>query len=65
MTRSIEKALILAAGYGTRLGLDKAKSLVDVNGYTLLEHLLFKLLGLPDIEEVSIITNARFYGDFE
>jgi len=40
------KAMILAAGYGTRLGRiskEKPKVLLDINGMSVLEHILLKL----------------------
>ncbi|HLC97536.1 MAG TPA: nucleotidyltransferase family protein [Candidatus Nanoarchaeia archaeon] len=61
------KALILAAGYATRLyplTKDTPKPLLLVAGKPLLEYILEKLEDVGEIEEITIVTNARFYGHF-
>lgn len=58
------KALILAAGYGTRLyplTLDRPKTLVKVGGKTILERLLRKLESVGSFDEVYIVTNDKFH----
>ena len=58
------KALILAAGYGTRLyplTLDRPKPLVKVGGKTILERLLRKLETIGSCNEVYIVTNDKFH----
>ncbi len=62
------KLLVLAAGYATRLyplTLDRPKPLLPVAGRPLLEHLLDKLVGTPGLDEVIVVTNAKFAGHFE
>lgn len=62
------KALILAAGYGTRLyplTLDRPKPLVKVGGKTILERLLRKLESIESCDEVYIVTNDKFHGMVE
>jgi glucose-1-phosphate thymidylyltransferase len=62
------KVLILAAGYGTRLyPLTKSmpKALLDVNGRPMVEHILDKIRGIREIEEIYIVSNAKFYNKFE
>ena len=57
------KALILAAGLGTRLKPltdNKPKALVEVKGVTLLEHLIVKLRNL---EVTEIIVNVHHYAE--
>ncbi len=59
------KALILAAGYGTRLyplTLDRPKPLVKIGGKAILERLLRKLEKVSLCNEVYVITNDRFHG---
>ena len=62
------KAIILAAGYATRLyplTQHTPKCLLAVGGRTLLDALCEKLEAVPDIDEVLLVTNARFYPQFE
>jgi glucose-1-phosphate thymidylyltransferase len=61
------KTIILAAGFGTRLGQlaeNKAKSLIEVNEKPILEHILNKLSKIENMEEIFIITNNKFHKDF-
>ncbi len=61
------KAIILAAGYATRLyplTENKPKCFLEVGGRTLLDHLLKKVENLPGLEDILIVTNARFYPQF-
>lgn len=61
------KVLILAAGYATRLyplTKDRPKPLLLVGKKTILDHLVQKLEGLDDIEDIYIVTNQKFYGAF-
>jgi len=60
--------LILAAGYATRLyslTLNKAKPLLDVSGKPMIEWVVENLRRVPDIETIYIVTNAKFFADFE
>ena len=62
------KAIVLAAGFATRLHpltLDRAKPLLDVGGRPVLSWLLDRVLALPQIDEVLVITNDRFHRQFE
>ncbi|MFH0771379.1 MAG: nucleotidyltransferase family protein [Candidatus Omnitrophota bacterium] len=62
------KALILAAGYATRLyplTKDKPKPLLPVGGKTMLDRLIQKLEQTAEIEEVFVVTNEKFYGLFK
>jgi len=61
-------ALILAAGYATRLyplTLDKAKPLLVVGGKPIIEWVVDNLVGLPDLETIYVVTNDKFAADFE
>ncbi len=61
-------ALILAAGYATRLyplTLDKAKPLLPVGGKPIIEWVVDNLAGIPDLETVYIVTNNKFAAHFE
>jgi glucose-1-phosphate thymidylyltransferase len=61
-------ALILAAGYATRLyplTLNKAKPLLEVGGKPIIEWLLNNLMDVPGLGAVYIVTNAKFANDFQ
>jgi glucose-1-phosphate thymidylyltransferase len=61
-------ALILAAGYATRLyplTLDKAKPLLVVGGKPIIEWVVDNLAGIPDLETIYVVTNDKFADDFE
>jgi glucose-1-phosphate thymidylyltransferase len=60
------KAVILAAGYATRLQpltLDRPKHLLEVGGSTMLDRLLAQL-PLDELDVVYVVTNAKFAGRF-
>lgn len=62
------KAIVLAAGFGTRLRplTDKvAKPLIDVAGRPIIDHIIGRIKMLGDIDEVIVVCNQRFYSDFE
>ncbi len=61
------KALLLAAGYATRLyplTRDCAKPLLEVAGRPMLSHLLDRVVALPGISEVVVVANHRFIQEF-
>jgi glucose-1-phosphate thymidylyltransferase len=61
-------ALILAAGYATRLyplTLNKAKPLLEVGGKPIIERLLDNLRTVPKLRTTYIVTNAKFAADFQ
>jgi glucose-1-phosphate thymidylyltransferase len=61
-------ALILAAGYATRLyplTLNKAKPLLEVGGKPIIEWLLDNLRSVPELRTTYIVTNAKFANDFQ
>ena len=58
------KCILLAAGYATRLyplTKDLHKSLLKVGGTTLLDFIISKIEKVTAIDEIYIITNAKFY----
>ena len=62
------KALILAAGYATRLyplTKDFPKPLLEVGDRTILDHLIDQMAGLEALEQIVLITNHRFVPFFE
>ena len=61
-------ALILAAGYATRLHpltLNKAKPLLEVGGKPMIEWVLDNLAPVPGLETVYVVTNNKFAKDFQ
>jgi glucose-1-phosphate thymidylyltransferase len=61
------KAIILGAGYGTRLyplTKDNPKPLLTVGGRTILEHILDRIAKIPALESVLLVTNDRFTEHF-
>lgn len=61
-------ALILAAGYATRLyplTLNKAKPLLEVAGKPLIEWLADNLANIPQLKTIYVVTNDKFASDFQ
>ncbi|MEK6898134.1 MAG: nucleotidyltransferase family protein [Nanoarchaeota archaeon] len=61
------KAVILCAGYATRLyplTLSTPKSLLPVAGKPLLNYIMEKIEKINEIDEISIVTNDKFYMQF-
>jgi glucose-1-phosphate thymidylyltransferase len=57
------KAIVLAAGYATRLyplTLNQPKHLLEVGGRPILERLLGQLAEIEQLEHVFVVTNAKF-----
>lgn len=62
------KALILAAGYATRLyplTQHMPKPLLKVAGKPIINYLIDSLEELKEIDEVFIVTNDKFFGNFK
>ena len=62
------KALILAAGYATRLyplTQNQPKPLLEVGGKVILQHILEYLAPIKELQEIMIVTNHRFYDSFK
>src|SRR5205823_10503165 len=61
------KALILAAGYATRmypLTSDRPKALLPVAGKAILDYLLEGISHVREVETVTVVTNHKFLGPF-
>jgi glucose-1-phosphate thymidylyltransferase len=61
-------ALILAAGYATRLyplTLDKPKPLLLVGGKPIIEWVVDSLVDVPNLETIYVVTNDKFASDFQ
>jgi glucose-1-phosphate thymidylyltransferase len=62
------KALILAAGYATRLyplTREYPKSLLPVNGSPIIDHIIDGFARVDEIEEFIVITNNKFFRQFK
>lgn len=62
------KAIVLAAGYATRLyplTKDRPKPLLEVAGKTILDYIVEKMDKVVQIDEVIIVTNEKFTTHFE
>ena len=62
------KALLLAAGYATRLyplTLNKPKPLLPVAGKPVIEYMLDIVEPIKEVDEVFVITNDKFHKHFE
>lgn len=60
--------VFLCAGYGTRLyplTKDKPKSLLLIAGEPLLKHLIKRLERIQSLDQIVIVSNARFYEQFK
>ncbi|NIB39798.1 2-C-methyl-D-erythritol 4-phosphate cytidylyltransferase [Pseudomaricurvus alkylphenolicus] len=51
--------VIPAAGVGARMGANKPKQYLEINGKTILEHTLERLLKLPDLRGVVLVLGAE------
>lgn len=61
------KAVVLAAGYATRLyplTLDRPKPLLEVGGRPILERLLDRLAPIAGLDRIYVVTNAKFAARF-
>lgn len=62
------KAIITAAGYASRLWpltKDIPKPLLEVKGRPIVEHIVARIAEIPDVDEIFIVTNAKFLPRFE
>ena len=62
------KAIILAAGYATRLyplTKDKPKPLLKIAGKTIIEYMLDGFRAIPSLDAVYVVTNAKFVTIFK
>jgi glucose-1-phosphate thymidylyltransferase len=62
------KAILPAAGYATRLHpltLSKPKALLEINGKPIIEQIIWRILKLKEIDEIVIVTNNKFFSEFE
>lgn len=62
------RAIILAAGYATRLyplTADFPKPLLEIGGSTILDLLVDQLAGIDGLREIILITNSRFFQFFQ
>jgi glucose-1-phosphate thymidylyltransferase len=61
------RAIILAAGYATRLHpitRNQPKALLSVGGRLMIDHLMDRIDAVEGLEDTVLVTNARFFRDF-
>lgn len=61
------KAIILAAGYATRLyplTIDKPKALLPINDKPILNYIVNEIETIDEIDELIIVSNTKFYDNF-
>ncbi len=62
------KAIILAAGYATRLyplTLDRPKPLLPVGGKPMMEYIIDRINEVDDVDGIYVVTNNKFYENFK
>lgn len=62
------KVIVLAAGYGTRMGKiseHTPKPLLPVGGKPIIEYLFNHLDSIPDLSQIQIITNNKYFSAFK
>lgn len=62
------KAIILAAGYATRLyplTLNKPKALLDVGGKPILDYILDEINTIEQIDEIYLVSNHKYAENFK
>lgn len=62
------KLIVLGAGYATRLyplTLNQPKPLLPVAGKPMMEHVLDNLMPIDEIDEIFVVTNAKFADHFQ
>lgn len=62
------KAIILAAGYATRLyplTKDRPKALLPIAGKPILDYIVDEIETIEEVTSLAIVSNDKFYGNFE
>ncbi|MBS3132539.1 nucleotidyltransferase family protein [Candidatus Woesearchaeota archaeon] len=62
------KAVLTCAGYASRLWpltKETPKPLLEVNGRPIVEHIIDKVVEIPEVDGIYIVTNDKFYKNFE
>ena len=66
-TEDIMKAIILAAGYATRLyplTQNQPKALLPIAGKAILDYIVDEIEKISEIEKLIIVSNTKFFQNF-
>jgi len=58
------RALVIAGGFGTRIGLDGPKGLIKVGETTIVGRMMEEVLQIPRVKKLAITTNAKFHPQY-
>jgi glucose-1-phosphate thymidylyltransferase len=61
------KAIILAAGYATRmypLTLNQPKALLPLKGKAVIEYITDQLAGIVEVDEIYVVSNHKYFNNF-
>jgi glucose-1-phosphate thymidylyltransferase len=61
------KAIILAAGYATRmypLTLNQPKALLPIRGKAVIEYITDQLAGIGEVDEIYVVSNQKYFDNF-
>lgn len=58
-------AIILGAGNGTRMGIDKSKLLLEINGKTVIERSVDAFLAISDVDDIIVTVREQDVETFE
>jgi len=56
--------LVIAAGFGTRIGLDGPKGLIKIGRSTIIGTMMEEIVTVPNISRLAIATNAKFHPQY-
>ncbi len=61
------KAIILVAGYGTRLyplTINTPKALLEIKGKPIIQYIVDNINNISEVNKIYVVSNAKFYNNF-